>query len=245
MRKEKLIDLFQGLTLEDIKPLPGELSVCWYPSSGNHFNSEHGWNSYVAAQHWKEQPSKSKPNLFIFSDIGEFQTPPGALVLLNRKPPNLTHFPKLTPFIMDYNQHIIQDGRILLFDWGLGSFHDYNKVTQPTNLDEREIVYGYSRMILHYFQGHFFLLLQTNNRRIYDCFMQRNVQIPMLTINRPCDEFITSGGISLDALGVEELIVGGVYHHGFDLNQFKKHPEFIFQRFDNDHLDMANLYSRS
>lgn len=77
MKKELLLRLFPAFEEKDLESLPEELVVCWYPSSGTGTNQEilfdDNYSGYIAEKHWREQPTKLKPNLFIFSDVCEFE----------------------------------------------------------------------------------------------------------------------------------------------------------------------------
>lgn len=84
MKKESLLKLFPSLTNRDIAPLPDELAVCWYPSSGNHYTTDQHHNGYQILQHWNEQSTILKPNFFIFSDIEFFYFPPNSEVFSSK-----------------------------------------------------------------------------------------------------------------------------------------------------------------
>jgi hypothetical protein len=79
---------------------------------------------------------------------------------------------------------------------------------------------------------------------LYQRFIQNNIQIPLLTLNRPMDEFIHNRGIDLDLLGLQELIASDTDSRYLTINNdFQIHPEFVFESYEG-YADFANLYSR-
>lgn len=86
MKREEILKLFPGILEEEIKDLPNELVVCWYPSSGTGCDSETLYRGYGynILDHWKQQPSNFETNLFIFSDIDEFDLPDESEVLFTK-----------------------------------------------------------------------------------------------------------------------------------------------------------------
>ena len=100
--------------------------------------------------------------------------------------------------------------------------------------------------IIHY-DDLYFLLVQSRNELVYKRLLFEVIQIPMMVINRPWDQFILEGRFSMDELGIKELIGGQNYITGLNLAPFTKHPDFVFQSVTTQNgrsiIDMANLYS--
>jgi hypothetical protein len=293
MKREEILKLFPGILDEEIKDLPNELVVCWYPSSGTGCDSETLYRGYGynIIDHWKQQPSNFKPNLFIFSDIDEFDLPKEAEVLFNR---SFFEHPVINflnnPIIVDYDlipddHHIHESERYIkdlgrLFDLGLlDENHWLSKFENPRSPAENEIykleikllldagVFPKDKIVeelkkkefIHVEEGlfgpvktlsiiryleTFFLLVQTTNKYLYGRFVEEEIKIPLLTLNRPMDPFIFDHGIDIEKLGIQEFIAGHSYVSSLVFgDEFKKHPDFVFQLFNEVHNDMANLYS--
>jgi hypothetical protein len=76
MKREELLKVFPCLSDKEIHGLPSELVVCWYPSSGSHFE---------AAEHFEKEDTNLNPNFFIFSDASRFECPDKAKMLVSKK----------------------------------------------------------------------------------------------------------------------------------------------------------------
>ena len=293
MKREELLNVFPSLSETEIEALPKELVVCWYPSSGTGCDSETLYRGYGynILDHWKQQPSNFKPNLFIFSDYNEFDLPDESEVLFNR---SFFEHPVINflnnPITVDYDlipdDHYIHEseryikdlGR--LFDLGLVDENEWmSKFENPRSPAENEIykleikllldagVFPKDKIVeelkekefIHVEEGlfgpvktlsiiryleTFFILVQTTNKYLYGRFVEEEIKIPLLTINRPIDPFIFDNGIDIKKLGIQEFIAGhsSVSSLVFG-DEFKKHPDFVFQLFNEVHHDMANLYS--
>jgi hypothetical protein len=119
------------------------------------------------------------------------------------------------------------------------------------NVISRELLEGplgiISKISIIEYMGCQFILVQASNETLYSRLIGEKVKVPMLTVNRPMDPFIEHGRISLEELGVRELIGGQAYVSGMNLSNFKKFPDFIFQKLTLYHghmgTDLANFYS--
>jgi hypothetical protein len=127
---------------------------------------------------------------------------------------------------------------------------EINSLIEEQKVQERwDIMDGYTEPIktltLHKYRDHFFLLIQAKNENVHERFIEQEITIPLLTINRPNDQHVELGYVSLEDLGVKELICG---HSGTNRvkisSEFVKYPDFVFQKFTNPASeDIANLYS--
>lgn len=230
MKREELLKVFPCLGDEDIQDLPTDLVVCWYPSSGSGRNYETYYSGYNAIKHWHEQPSQLKPNLFIFSDLEEFDQP------INY---NLV-------FTLELNIEKIKGDDVLQekmsFDGSLLEGCDEILLGNQETL--KNDLLTLKHLTLLEFEGLFFLLAQTENEFIYSAFVEEGINIPLLTLNRPCDNFIFNNGIDIKKLGIQEFIAGHGYVSSLTFGEeFKKHPDFVFQTTPNEYIDLANLYS--
>ena len=293
MKKVELLKLFPSLLKNILEMLPEELTVCWYPSSGAGYNPEESWSGYNILDHWKKQPSKLKPNLFIFSDVDFFEIHPEAEVLFSNtffQDPIIDFILSPVNFNLIPNDHA---GKVnfkefsneikLLFDLGLLQESNYfigkdddllstdsaikkltldilinegclkldSLIENQKNQEVLDIVNGNTEpiksIILQKYLGNFVLMIQSPNEYVYSRFLDEKIQIPMLTINRPLDPFVTQNGIDIKVLGIKELIVGRNYVNSIILgDEFKKYPDFVFQRLRNTNAeDIANFYSRN
>jgi hypothetical protein len=293
MKREELLKLFPGILDEEIKDLPNDLVVCWYPSSGTGCDSETLYNGYGIniLDHWKQQSSNFKPNLFIFSDIREFDLHDEVEVLFTKtyfEDPIIEFLSNLDS--IDYSlfpsDDYLLDSRYIndikhLYSLGIiGSDDDLiQAIENATSLIEKEnnklifkilvdanlvlkdkIIdirkkneayslesgkYGSLKMVTFMkFLDTYFILVQGTNEYIYKRFIEEDVKIPLLTLNRPMDPFIFDQGIDIKKLGIQEFIAGHSYVSSLVLgDEFKKHPDFVFQLFNEVHNDIANLYS--
>ncbi len=289
MKREELLNVFPCLSDKEINGLPSELVVCWYPSSGNHFD---------AVEHFEKHESQVNPNLFIFSDASRFVCPDNSKMLFSKKVRRdyrdlLTDYFKLPlnfkmfPDSHAMNQHfelyekqittlyslgiisnedlIIKKGddlssietmekRIqlqLLVDLNLIDLdalkkHYYDPISEFHDIVEEN---GEPlRIQLVNYKNKFFLLVQSSNEVVYNRFTIEKVCISSLILNRPMDPFIFNHGIDLKELGVNEFISGHSYVSSLVFgDEFKKHPDFIFQTIVGEfsqHNDLANLYSQ-
>jgi hypothetical protein len=220
MKREKLMKVFPFLGERELKKLPQDLVVCWYPSSGagtNHkiISSDSG-SGYNAVIHWQEQPSTFKPNLLIFSDIEEFKIPVQADVLFTMLISEDSNF-----------DHSISEDVLLVQEDNRGSIMS---ITIIKHLET------------------FFILVQSTNEYLYNQFVNQGIEIPLLTLNRPTDIFIHNNSIDIQRLGIQEFIAGHSYVSCLTYGkEFKKHPDFVFQIYRTElveYIDDANLYSR-
>ena len=239
MKREELLKVFPSLSEKGIQALPSELVICWYPSSGAGSNQDIVRNDcagYHAVKHWREQPSNLKPNFFIFSDLMEFERP------LNF---NLI-------FTIELNiEKVIYKGSDLIvekktFDGTLLEGCDEIFFGDQEVIEKKEVL-TLKHLTLLENKGLFFLLVQTENEFIYSSFIEENINIPLLTLNRPMDPFIFDNGIDIKKLGIKEFIAGRGYVISLLFgDEFFKYPDFVFQIIrneDSEHKDIANLYS--
>ena len=149
MKKEELLKVFPSISEDDLKKLPNELVICWYPSSGSGCNHETYYSGYNVVKHWQEQPSRLKPNLFIFSDWEAFEIHDQAEILFTK---SFFEDPVIeflnNPIIIDYdlipNDHYIHSEQFIqhhqtLFDVCLDENHWISKFENPRSPAENEI----------------------------------------------------------------------------------------------------------
>lgn len=290
MKKEELLKVFPSLSEKEIEALPEELVVCWYPSSGSHFE---------AANHWKGD-NTINPNCFIFSDASRFEFPVEARIICSKKvnnnyhelltdffemPFDLTLFPAdhavnqnievfktqvttlYSIFMLTEDELIIKknsdlfctetmEKRIqlqILHDSNLIDFNSFKQSVLNESLIEEanDLINGDTPsplliQIVSYNEC-IFILVQGTNEYVFKRFIEEGVKIPLLTLNRPMDPFIFDHGIEIEKLGVQEFIAGQSYVSSLVFgDEFKKHPDFVFQSHRNEdafHEDLANLYS--
>lgn len=244
MKKNNLTLLIPEISETGISTLPEDLTVCWYPSSGpgaiqsSRFSGNDRCSGYCAIQHWETQPSILKPNLYIFSDIEGFEIPTTYELVFSTDFNKILNYEKeeLTPIDYDSFEDNYLKEMFLSF-----AIEDYTK-------KKADIEYRYmeqlSKIHLIKKENLFVLLIRCENEVLYQRFIQNNIQIPLLTLNRPMDEFIHNRGIDLDLLGVQELIASDTDSRYFTINNdFQIHPEFVFESYEG-YADFANLYSR-
>ena len=247
MKKEQLTLMFPEINEQNMSLLPEDLVVCWYPSSGTgingevHLNEEELYSGYNIIKHWQEQPSKLKPNLFIFSDILEFEIPPTYdLVFLMDINKDLNFEKEELPPV-DNNKH--NDSYLSEI------FHsiDIEIYEQKKAEIEKRYLEQLFKIQLIKKENVFILLVRCENEEVYRRLILNKIKVPLLTLNRPMDNFIFNYGINLEELGVQEFIAGKSYVSGLRVSdQFKIYPDFIFRCYEGiyHHLDLANLYSR-
>ncbi len=89
--------------------------------------------------------------------------------------------------------------------------------------------------------------MQTTNKFLYSRFVEEEIKIPLLTLNRPMDQFIFDNGIDIKKLGIQEFIAGHNYESSLTFGEeYFKYPDFLFRARGNAetyHEDLANLYS--
>ena len=151
MKREELLKLFPSISVNEIEMLPEEIVACWYPSSGTGYNHETYTSGYNVVKHWQEQPSKLKPNLFVFSDLDPFEIHDQAEILFNR---SFFEHPVINflnnPITVDYdlipNDHYIHESEQFikdlgrLFDLGLVDENDWmSEFENPRSPAENEI----------------------------------------------------------------------------------------------------------
>jgi hypothetical protein len=235
LKKEDLLKVFPSLNEMEIQTLPNELVICWYPSSGVGADLNDNFCGYVALRHWQEQPSKLKPNFFIFSDILEFELPLDYELI----------------FSIELNIEKIKGGDLLeekfTFDGTL--LEGCDEIFLGDQFRTNKEVLTLKRLVLLKKNGLFLLLVQAENEYVYSSFIQEKIQIPLLTINRPWDPFVRDNGIEIEKLGIQEFIAGYSYVSCLIFGEeFKKYPDFVFQTLRNEYTsneDLANLYSRN
>lgn len=295
MKKEEILKLFPDLLSNQIKLLPEEIITCWYPSSGAGCDSQtlNNFYGYNIINHWNEQPSKLKPNLFIFSDISEFIIHADADVLFSKtyfEDPITTFFNNVDTidyslfptdhhssnknYINDithlYTLGLIEDTvddliqkikmitssiekensklilKILLDSELVSKDTIIEKLKTNEENTEEEALYGQLKKVsvIKYLDS-YFILVQGSNEFLYNRLIEENIMIPILTLNRPMDPFIFNHGIDIEKLGIQEFIAGRNYVSSLVYGEeFKKYPDFIFQTYRHEHIDMANLYSK-
>ena len=148
MKKKDLLKVFPSLSKRGIQVLPDELVVCWYPSSGVSADLNDNFCGYVALRHWQEQPSKLKPNLFIFSDIEEFEIHPEAKILFNEVDPIiqfLSNDLQINYDLIDDSQRLTAEQEMTmienLFDIGMLNEDDWiTKFEEAKSISELELI---------------------------------------------------------------------------------------------------------
>ena len=244
MKKNNLQSLFPEISETAIASLPEDLTVCWYPSSGpgaiqsSRFSGNDRCSGYCAIQHWETQPSILKPNLYIFSDIEGFEIPTTYELVFSTDFNKILNYEKeelIHPDDIEYDE-VSEIFRVLGVDQEI-----YNRRKAEI---EKEYFEQLSKIHLIKKENLFVLLIRCENEVLYQRFIQNNIQIPLLTLNRPMDEFIHNSGIDLDLLGVQELIASDTDSRYLTINNdFQIHPEFVFESYEG-YADFANLYSR-
>jgi hypothetical protein len=237
MKKLYLLRLFPSLNETEIKVLPEELVVCWYPSSGRGTNQEilyDGCSGYPAVRHWKEQPSKLKPNFFIFSDIEAFEIPIQFDLIYSVA----TNIEKIK------SQEYVEEKKSFDGTWLEGC----DEILLGDQEENNKEILTLRHLTLLRYNDLFFLLVQAENEFVYERFIDENIKIPLLTLNRPMDPFIFDNGIDIEKLVIEEFIAGHSYVSSLIFGEeFKKYPDFVFgtiRREQGEHHDLANLYAR-
>jgi hypothetical protein len=234
MKKTELLKLFPSLSKSDLKVLPDDLIICWYPSSGTGSVSETIFNGYNTVIHWRDQPSKLKPNLYIFSDFEEFEIP--------------NNFDLI--FVIEQNVELVKSQENtqerVSFDGSL--LEGCDEILLGNQFDSNQEILRLKKIILLQNKGSFFMLIQSENEFVYSRFIDEKIKIPLLTINRPMDPFVLHKGINIHDLGIQEFIAGHSYVSSLNFGEeFKKYPDFVFQIRKNENsdsiVDYANLYS--
>jgi hypothetical protein len=247
MKKEQLTLMFPEIGETAITALPDDLVVCWYPSSGVgiseevHLGETESFSGYNIIKHWQEQPSKLKPNLFIFSDIEEFEIPPTYDLFFSMDINKDLNFEKEELPPVDYNKHNDSYLSELFLSIDIEIYEQKKAEIEKRYLEQL----GKIQLIKK--ENVFILLVRCENEEVYQRFILNKIKVPLLTLNRPMDNFIFNYGINLEELGVQDFIAGKSYVSGLRVcNQFKIYPDFIFRCFEGiyHHLDLANLYSR-
>jgi hypothetical protein len=293
MKKEDILKLFPSVMRVDLNVLPEEIVACWYPSSGIGCEIDVLYNGYQAVGHWRDQPSKLKPNLFIFSDIEEFDIHQEAEVLYSAtfyEDPIIEFLNN--PADIDFNvlpadhsinkfsaNQFVEDLRHL-FELGMvDEDHFMTRLENANSPDEAAVIKFEIKLLMEAgvfskekiidkqkrkessylldvvlgpikalsiikYLDTFFILVRTTNKHIYNRFLDESVKIPLLTLNRPQDNFVVfENGIDIEKLGIQEFIAGHSYVSSLIFGEeFKKYPDFLFQ-LHNGHDDLANLYS--
>jgi hypothetical protein len=230
MNKEEILKLFPGIKEDMIKMIPEEIITCWYPSSGSKCSPETGWSGYNIIKHWEVQPSKLKPNLYIFSDFEEFEIP--------------NNFDLI--FAIEQNVELVKSQENtqerMSFDGSL--LEGCDEILLGNQFDSNQEILRLKKLILLHNKGSFFMLIQSENEFVYSRFINEKIKIPLLTINRPMDSFVLSQGININDLGIQEFIAGHSYVSSLNFGEeFKKYPDFTFNSSIN-YEDIANLYSK-
>jgi hypothetical protein len=245
MKKDNLTLMFPEITEAAISSLPEDLVICWYPSSGVGINEDvflrekEPFSGFNIVKHWQEQPSKLKPNFFIFSDIEEFEIPQTYDLVFSMEISKDKNFERevIPPELdMEYDE-ISEIFKIIL----LGN-HEKEKAEREKKYKEQLV-----RIQLIKNEKSYVLLVCWENEEVYRRFILNKIKVPLLTLNRPMDNFISNYGINLEELGVQEFIAGKAFVSCLMVsNEFKIYPDFIFWDFEgiHHHQDLANLYSR-
>lgn len=244
MKKNNLISMFPEISETVIASLPEDLTVCWYPSSGPgaiqtySFRGNNRASGYCAIQHWENQPSKLKPNFFLFSDIDGFEIPFTYELVFSIDFNKDLNFQKeeLTPIDYDsFEDNYLQE---LFLSYAI---EDYAKKKADI---EKRYMEQLGKIHLIKKENIYVMLVCSENEVVYQRFVQNNIKIPLLTLNRPMDNFIYNQGINLDLLGVQEFIVSDIDSSYLTINNdFQIHPEFLFESYEG-YTDFAKLYSR-
>jgi hypothetical protein len=198
MKKEELLKVFPCLSYEEIEDLPTDLLLCWYPSCGNHFD---------AAFDWQRQNTKLTPNLFIYSDTSDFDIPSKAEVFYSKIVEGGDLKPKISKEIIEEEKKS-WDGT-----WFEGL--DHLLFDQPVP-KEPEYFNGVVHLTLLKFKENWFFLVNSENEYLYLSFLEQQINIDCLYVNRPCDSFLSDRGpdadqvnfIDIERIGVDLLISG-------------------------------------
>lgn len=235
MKREELLKLFPSLVAEEIQDLPEELVVCWYPSSGNHFD---------AAFDWQRQNTKLVPNLFIYSDNSDFEIPADAQVCCSATVESVDLRSKIVKESTEEEEKKTWDGTLLE---GL----DYIFFDQP-EAKEPEYFRGIVHLTLMKYEEKWFFLINTENEYLYLSFLEHQIIVDCLYVNRPCDSFLSDRGpnpdqvhfIDISRIGVSTFISGK--NNGIRLPLSEEYK--IISEFDinNPHFegDIGQIYSR-
>lgn len=198
MKREELLKLFPSILDEEIKDLPNDLVVCWYPSSGSHFD---------ASLDWQRQNTKLTPNLFIYSDTRDFDIPSDAIVFYSKIVEGSNLKSKIIEEIIEEEKKS-WDGT-----WLEGTDHIFFEQPVPK---EPDYFVGIVHLTILKFNENWFLLVNSENEYLYLSLLERQINIDCLYVNRPCDSFISDRGpnpdqihfIDINKIGVSILISG-------------------------------------
>jgi hypothetical protein len=198
MKREELLKVFPSVSETEIEALPKELVVCWYPSSGNHFD---------AALDWQRQNTKLTPNLFIYSDTLDFDIPSDAIVFFSKIVEGSDLKLKIIKEIIEEEKNSL-DGTFLE---GL----DHILLDYPVP-KEPDYFIGFVHITLLKFKENWFFLVNSENEYLYLSLLEQQINIDCLYLNRPCDSFISDRGpdanqihfIDIKKIGVNILISG-------------------------------------
>ena len=242
MKKNNLQSLFPEISETAIASLPEDLTVCWYPSSGAETEMIYVENNcflgYCAVHYWETQPSKLKPNFFIFTDVAEFEIATTYDLVFSMDINKDLNFEKeeLTPIDYDsFKDNYLQE--IFLSS----AIEEYAKKKADI---EKRYMEQLGKIHLIKKDNLYVLLVRCENEKVYQRFIQNNIKVPLLTLNRTMDSFIHFRGINLDLLGVQEIITNTGEARNMNISEeFQVFPDFYFQS-QAGFGDIVNLYSR-
>lgn len=234
MKKEELLKVFPSLSETEIEALPKELVICWYPSSGSHFD---------AALDWQRQNTKLTPNLFIYTDTWDFEIPIDSEVIFSKRIEDGELKPKII-------EEIIEEEKITWDGTWLEGLDDI-LIERPVR-KEPEFFNGVVHITLLKFKENWFFLVNSENEYLYLSFLEQQMNIDCLYVNRPCDSFLSDRGpdanqihfIDINKIGVSILISGR--NNGIRLplsEEYQLIAEFNIQN-EPFEGDIGELYSR-
>lgn len=233
MKREKLMKVFPYLGEWELQNLPQDLIVCWYPSSNNHFD---------AAFDWQRQATKLQPDLFIYTDIMDFEIPPEAEVFFSSTIDGADIKRKFTE---QPNEEKNNWDKIRLKGLDHISFND-------SHSKESEYFNGVLRLILMKFKEKWYFLVTVENEYFYLLLLENKAKIDCLYVNRPCDSFLSDRGpnpnqkhfIDIKKIGVKIFISGKNNGIRPSFNKEYKKISTLDIKFEPYESDPGEIYSR-
>jgi hypothetical protein len=198
MKREELLNVFPFLLEAEINDLPNELVVCWYPSSGSHFD---------AALDWQRQKTKLTPNLFIYTDTWDFEIPIDSKVIYYQAVEASELKCNIIKEIID-EENKSWDGT-----WLEGTDHIFFERPVPK---EPEYFVDIVHLTILKYKENWFFLVNSENEYLYLSLLEQQINIDCLYVNRPCDSFLSDCEsdservhfIDIERIGVDLLISG-------------------------------------
>jgi hypothetical protein len=203
MKKEDILKLFPSILEDELIKLPEEFVVCWYPSSGNHFDS---------ALDWREQKTKLIPELFIYTDTSVYEIPSDAEVIFSK----IFEGGEFRKKIVEEEEKKEEWKRS--WEGTLLEGIEYINLNSQQESDSKYFK-GIVQIIFLKLKDNWFFLVQVENEYLYLSFEEKGIKIDCLYVNRPCDSFLSDRGpggpdpdqinlIDIERIGVDLLISG-------------------------------------